>query len=168
MKNNLNNKFKKVVATGLAVGTVLTAGGAIVKNHKENNSKEYTIQYGDTLYDISNKYYGNGIYYKEIAKYNHIKNSDNIKVGDTIKLPDSINGTIIIENANDVLYQVQSGDSLLSICNKYYGDNSYDTALKLAKYNNISDPDKIQIGQTINIPPYDELLNMNESIKNRM
>ena len=59
-----NNKFKKVVATGLVATTVLTGGGlgvhAAVKaqaESKKNESKgseyEYTIKSGDTLYDIS-------------------------------------------------------------------------------------------------------------------
>jgi LysM repeat protein len=50
---------------------------------------------------------------------------------------------------------VAAGDNINSIARKYYGDISY--AAKLCQYNNISDPNKIKIGQVIKIPPKESL-----------
>ena len=49
------------------------------------------------------------------------------------------------------MYVVKSGDSLSKIANSYYGNaNDY---RKIAEANNIPDPDKIQVGQQLKIPP---------------
>ena len=48
------------------------------------------------------------------------------------------------------MYVVKSGDSLSKIAKSYYGNpNEYN---KIASANNISDPDKIQVGQQLKIP----------------
>ncbi|GAA5503995.1 uncharacterized protein DR_0888 [Deinococcus xinjiangensis] len=50
----------------------------------------------------------------------------------------------------DTVYTVQSGDTLSAIAQKYYGDAM--EYKKIAHYNNISNPDLIQVGQKIRIP----------------
>lgn len=161
----MNNKFKKIVATGLAVTSIATAGGMAVKHQHDSkktvNNNEYTVKSGDTLYGISKRYYGSEIYFDDIADYNDIENPDKIKVGDTIKLPNSINNDTKINENPIISYTISSGDNMISICEKNYNDNSYETALRLAKYNGIEDVNKIKIGQTINIPTYEELLKIN-------
>lgn len=48
-------------------------------------------------------------------------------------------------------YTIKSGDNLSKISKLFYGNaNKYET---IAKANNISNPDKIQVGQQINVPP---------------
>jgi nucleoid-associated protein YgaU len=48
------------------------------------------------------------------------------------------------------MYIVKSGDTLSKISKNYYGDaNQYN---KIAQANNISNPDKIQVGQELRIP----------------
>ena len=171
----MNNKFKKAVATGLAVTSLVTAGTA--KAHSKNNDNpskspdktissittlgsrdnDYTIKVGDTLYEIADRYYGNSEYYDEIAEYNNIENANQIKAGDTIKLPNKIAPNVEYMGNIVQSYTISSGDNLTSICEKFYNDNNYETALKLARYNNIENPDLIKLGQIINIPPYEEL-----------
>ncbi len=47
-------------------------------------------------------------------------------------------------------YVIKAGDTLSKISKEFYGDaNKY---MDIAKANNISNPDKIQVGQEINIP----------------
>lgn len=53
----------------------------------------------------------------------------------------------------DGTYIVQCGDKLSTIARRY---NT--TAAKLAAYNNISDPDRIQVGQVLKIPPEDYVI----------
>lgn len=56
----------------------------------------------------------------------------------------------ITAKQGDQLYIVRAGDSLSKISKHFYGDaNQY---MKIAKANNIPDPDKIKVGQQITIP----------------
>lgn len=48
----------------------------------------YTIQAGDTLGKIAEKFYGDASRYQEIAEANNIDNPNNIRVGQTINIPD--------------------------------------------------------------------------------
>ena len=50
-----------------------------------------------------------------------------------------------------VSYTIKSGDSLWSICRKYYGEPTLYG--KLAAYNNIKNPNLIITGHTLKIPP---------------
>ena len=154
----MNKKFKKMIATGLAVTSVVTVGGGVAKYHHDKKDQEYTIESGDTLYDISTRHYGSNIYYDDIAEYNHIENPDDIKAGDVIKLPNKIGDAV---KTTEQTYTIEIGDSLISICVKFYKDNSYETALRLAAYNNIEDANKIKAGDVITIPSYEEVLKIN-------
>jgi nucleoid-associated protein YgaU len=56
-----------------------------------------------------------------------------------------------VTGGDDQPYTIKSGDNLSKISEKFYGTaNKYQT---IAEHNGISDPNKIQAGQTINIPP---------------
>ncbi len=56
---------------------------------KENrNAVEYTIKWGDTLWDISDSYYKNPWKYPTIADYNNIPNPDLIISGQEILIPE--------------------------------------------------------------------------------
>ncbi len=54
------------------------------------------------------------------------------------------------ESSGDVTYTVKSGDTLSEIAQHYFGDPM--RYKDIAHYNNISDPDRIEIGQVIRIP----------------
>lgn len=54
-------------------------------------------------------------------------------------------------------YTVVKGDSLWSICKRFYGDGSL--AYRLAAYNDIANPDVIHPGQVLRIPPLAEIRN---------
>lgn len=58
-------------------------------NSSADNTKnyfEYTIQKGDTLWDLAKKYLGNGARYKEIKELNNLS-SDTIYAGKILKMP---------------------------------------------------------------------------------
>lgn len=65
---------------------------------------DYKIEYGDTLWKISQKY---NLSMNEIIQANSINNINNIVAGSKISLPELQNG--------DVLYKVKSGDSYWKI-----------------------------------------------------
>lgn len=48
---------------------------------------EVSVQKGDTLYDISRKFSGHGMYYPQILLFNKIKNPNLIYPGNTLKVP---------------------------------------------------------------------------------
>jgi serine/threonine protein phosphatase PrpC/LysM repeat protein len=57
------------------------------------------------------------------------------------------------------IHVVKKGDSMSAITRLYYGDTTLMD--KLCKYNNISDPNKIILGQEIKIPPKEVLKDLN-------
>lgn len=72
--------------------------------------------------------------------------------------PSDISADIKMDNANDPeiasagvkTYVVKSGDTLSKIAKEFYGDaNKY---MDIANANNISNPDKINVGQELKIP----------------
>jgi nucleoid-associated protein YgaU len=77
------------------------------------------------------------------------------RVWDTIKHVDPNYSDFEIQMAvtggDDQPYTIKSGDNLSKISEKFYGNpNKYQT---IAQHNGISDPNKIQAGQKINVPP---------------
>lgn len=114
-----------------------------VESSKSQTSSEtiYIVKKGDTLSGIASKY---GTTYQALASYNGISNPNLIGVGQAIKIP---NGTMShITNTSSRTYIVKSGDTLSSIAKKYGT-----TYQKIAKDNNISNPNKIYPGQKLTI-----------------
>ena len=112
-----------------------------VESSKSQTSSEtiYIVKKGDTLSGIASKY---GTTYQVLASYNGISNPNLIGVGQAIKIP---NGTMShITNTSSRTYIVKSGDTLSSIAKKYGT-----TYQKIAKDNNISNPNKIYPGQKL-------------------
>lgn len=112
-----------------------------VKPSKPQTSSEtiYIVKKGDTLSGIASKY---GTTYQVLASYNGISNPNLIGVEQVIKIP---NGTMShITNTSSRTYIVKSGDNLSSIAKKYGT-----TYQKIAKDNNISNPNKIYPGQKL-------------------
>lgn len=48
---------------------------------------EYTVQHGDTLWEIAKKCVGDATRWKDIARLNHLKNPDHILIGQRVLLP---------------------------------------------------------------------------------
>ena len=58
---------------------------------------------------------------------------------------------LTVTGGDDQPYEIKSGENLSKISEKFYGTpNKYEV---IAKHNNISNPDHIQAGQKINVPP---------------
>ncbi len=52
-----------------------------------NEVKTYTVVAGDTLFNIAEKFLGDGNRYQELAAHNGIANPDHIEVGQVINIP---------------------------------------------------------------------------------
>jgi nucleoid-associated protein YgaU len=137
----------------------------------ETNQVTYTVQEGDDLWHISEKFYKTGYNYTEIAKVNHITNPSSIYKNDKLIIP-SITPTITplgkelvtptptnqqVEQPTQKTgaitgntYTVISDDDLWDIALRAYGDGYRWT--DIAKANNLYDPGLIFSGNVLKIP----------------
>jgi nucleoid-associated protein YgaU len=92
---------------------------------------------------------GNQLYLKAVADSEASKN----RIWDALKAVDPNFADLkhdIEVRAGDQKYVVQAGDNLSKISKHFYGDaNHY---LKIAKANNLDNPDLIKVGQELVIP----------------
>ena len=120
--NNLTNNL-------LSIGQVLK-----IKDSSNNGEKTYTVQKGDSLWVIANKY---GITTEELKSYNNLT-SNLLSIGQVLKIPQGKTST---EN----IYTVKKGDSLWTIANRY---NT--TVEKIKVLNNLTS-NLLSIGQQLKI-----------------
>lgn len=109
-----------------------------VKEYIDTETTEYQVVAGDTLSGIANRF---NTTLDELVSINNISNPNLILVGQILKLKrDNLS-----HNENNT-YIVQQGDTLSGIAQKYGT-----TYQELARINNISNPNYIQVGQVIKI-----------------
>ena len=123
---NLNNLTNNL----LSIGQVLK-----IKDSYSNGKTTYTVQKGDSLWVIANKY---GITTEELKSYNNLT-SNLLSIGQVLKIPQGKTST---EN----IYTVKKGDSLWTIANRY---NT--TVEKIKVLNNLTS-NLLSIGQQLKIP----------------
>ena len=123
---NLNNLTNNL----LSIGQVLK-----IKDSSSNGETTYTVQKGDSLWVIANKY---GITTEELKSYNNLT-SNLLSIGQVLKIPQ---GKTSPEN----IYTVKKGDSLWTIANRY---NT--TVEKIKVLNNLTS-NLLSIGQQLKIP----------------
>ena len=123
---NLNNLTNNL----LSIGQVLK-----IKDSSSNGETTYTVQKGDSLWVIANKY---GITTEELKSYNNLT-SNLLSIGQVLKIPQGKTST---EN----IYTVKKGDSLWTIANRY---NT--TVEKIKVLNNLTS-NLLSIGQHLKIP----------------
>ena len=129
IKNNWE-KYAEAVVKAVAEYKNIPYGESI-------SSTTYTVQRGDTLWNIAKKFNTN---VNEIKRLNNLK-SNVLYVGQTLRVPEYYKA----EDTN-ISYVVKKGDSLYSIA-RQYGVNVND----LKRINNLTS-DLLSIGQIINIP----------------
>lgn len=122
---NLNNLTNNL----LSIGQVLK-----IKDSSNNGKTTYTVQKGDSLWVIANKY---GITTEELKSYNNLT-SNLLSIGQVLKIPQGKTST---EN----IYTVKKGDSLWTIANRY---NT--TVEKIKVLNNLTS-NLLSIGQHLKI-----------------
>ena len=123
---NLNNLTNNL----LSIGQVLK-----IKDSSNNGKTTYTVQKGDSLWVIANKY---GITTEELKSYNNLT-SNLLSIGQVLKIPQGKTST---EN----IYTVKKGDSLWTIANRH---NT--TVEKIKVLNNLTS-NLLSIGQQLKIP----------------
>lgn len=110
------------------------------KENTNNSSIIHTVNAGETLWYIAEKYLGNGSRYREIMVLNNLSN-DVICEGQELKIP--------LENTqNYKTHIVEKGETLWSIAEKYFGDGKKYEEIK--KINGL-DEDTIYPNQVLKI-----------------
>ena len=107
------------------------------ENENITDNNIYTVQKGDNLWSIANKY---NISVDELKGANNLS-SDLLSIGQTLIIPEKKENI-----SNEINYIVQKGDSLWKIANKY---NT--TVDKIKSTNNLTS-NLLSIGQTLVIP----------------
>ncbi len=141
---------------------------------KEDLPGKYTVKEGDTLFLIAQNYYKDGYKYPKLVEANKLTNENQIEVGQVLDIPKleetnqassntpstlptndngtggAINQTIWGEKITGETYIVTKGDWLSKIAGRAYGNiYMYD---KIAKANNLQNPDAIEVGTNLKIP----------------
>lgn len=106
----------------------------------------YTVQAGDTLALIAARY---NVTQEAIVTLNALTDPDVLSVGQQLKIPGASAGTATTTTAagSTSVYVVQSGDTLAVIARKF--DT---TVAELVRLNNLSNPDRIAVGQKLTVP----------------
>lgn len=168
------NYFKKAPADLGPAGQIEQADVA-----PENLPGQYIVKENDTLFTIAQKYYNDGYKFTEIANENKLANANSIEAGQVLEIPKlaesatiaaveatstevvptevidagvggAVNQTVWGEKVEGDTYTVVEGDWLSKIAGRAYGDvMAFD---KIAKANNIADPNLIEPGTVLQIP----------------
>ncbi len=108
----------------------------------------HTVQAGENLYRIALRY---GLTYQELAAANGITNPDAIQAGTVLTIPGcgeaQPSGGEAPATGGEVLHTVQPGENLFRISLRY--GVSWE---EIARYNGITNPNAISVGQVIRIP----------------
>lgn len=103
----------------------------------------YTVQAGDTLFRIAQRF---GTTVEALARANNITNVNRLDVGTVLTIPGE--GDLPPdEPGQEQIHVVQAGETFFRIAQRYGF-----TVDELASYNNIANPNRIDVGQQIRIP----------------
>ncbi|GAB4155760.1 MAG: hypothetical protein Fur0021_23440 [Candidatus Promineifilaceae bacterium] len=108
----------------------------------------HTVQSGDTLYSIGLQY---GLTVEDLIRANTLADPNQLNVGDQILVPLSGNfpeTSTPPETSQERIHFVAAGETLFRI-GLLYGF----TVEELAQYNGLADPNDLDVGQQIRIPP---------------
>ncbi len=145
--NNISNPNRIYVGQVLKLSANSnTASSANQATTNATPAGSYSVKAGDSLSAIAARY---GMSYETLARLNNISNPNRIYVGQVLKLSSGSTVSNVVNHSTASAagsYTVKSGDSLSAIAARY--GMSYET---LARLNNISDPNRIYVGQTLNL-----------------
>jgi len=124
---------------------------------------DYIVQPGDNLWRIAARFYGNGMYWRQIYTDNVdvIRHPDRLRAGQRLKIyltaGNGMAGTAAMAfnasmPATGNSYVVQPGDNLWRIAGKVYGKSTRWREIYEANRNVLSDPERIFTKQVLFIP----------------
>jgi LysM repeat protein len=120
------------------------ASGETASGSSSSAGQTYVVQRGDILSAIAKRY---GVTLAALQKANNITNPDKIVVGQKLVIPAGGAAAPAASSGQARNYTVQRGDTMSSIAVKFGV-----TVKALQAANNITNPDKITVGQVLKIP----------------
>jgi nucleoid-associated protein YgaU len=138
-------KLKKIQGLNNLPDETIHAGQTLmIPENTESGWTLHSVQRGDTLWNLSEKYLGSWARYNEIININNLYH-DIIYPGQILKIP--VNNDT--QNHNNTSYTVKPGDTLTEIARKLLGDaRKYS---EIMKFNSLKTA-FIKIGQKLKIP----------------
>jgi len=126
-----------------------------------NLPTSYVTKSGDDLWSISEKFYKSGYNWVDIAKANNLSDPGSIHVGNKLVIPNVKPIVVTPADPNKTAqavpnaitgssYKIQKGDYLWDIAVRAYGDGYQ--WVKIAKANNLTDPNLIFSDNVLKIP----------------
>lgn len=124
--------------------------GGVATN--ESSVLTHQITEGETLWAISEKYYGDGYKWAAIAEANSLGNADQIEVGQSLSLPEegSLQGEKVVNSITGTTYTAEKGDHLWGIAVRAYGDGY--KWVEIARANNLRNPNLLFVGTVLTLP----------------
>jgi len=134
--------------------------GEEIEESSKTQLQKYVVVKGDDLWKISEKFFGTGYNWTDIAKENHLASPNLIEVGQELIIPSvapknsaiqpstrtvSVNKTI-----NGEQYTVVKGDTLWDISVRAYQDGY--KWVEIARANKLTNPNLIHPGNVLIIP----------------
>jgi nucleoid-associated protein YgaU len=86
-KNHVWDAIKSVDSSYSDLKHNITVDSSLLSKKPPSGEQEYTVQSGDSLSKISQRFYGNANRYMEIAKANNIADPNKIAPGQKLKIP---------------------------------------------------------------------------------
>ena len=111
----------------------------------------HTVAKGENLWVISEKYYGSGYNWVDIASENNLPNAGLIEEGQNLIIP-KVEAKLTTEITNAIsgaTYQVVKGDTLWNISVRAYGDGY--KWVEIAKENKLANPNIIHPGNILTL-----------------
>lgn len=136
--NQFNVSVSDLISYNNLPTTILRVGQTLQIPSPASSNIVYTVQPGDTLYKIANTY---GVTVDGIKQINNLS-SNTLSIGQQLFIPKGV----VVEETDYVVYEVNSGDTLYAIANRF---NTTPQAIR--EYNNLTS-DLLTIGQVLQIP----------------
>ncbi len=116
--------------------------------------KIHQVVKGESLWQISLKYYNDGYKWTEIAKNNNLVNPDLIEVGQSLTIPELIVMPKTTEEKSIATseYLVVKGDNLWKIAVRAYADGYEWMKIWEANKTTVPNPNLIEIGTKLSLP----------------
>ncbi|MFZ5366415.1 MAG: LysM peptidoglycan-binding domain-containing protein [Patescibacteria group bacterium] len=132
---------------------LIEEGGKIVP---EGLPTTYKVEKGDHLWAISQKFFGSGYNWVDIARENRLKNPNRLLVDQELSIPKvEVRKPVVAqakfgEPISGSSYTVLKGDHLWGIAVRAYGDGY--KWVEIAKANNLANPNLIHPGNILTLP----------------
>lgn len=136
--------------------------------HPSRNTIVHHVQEGETLFEIAQKYYGDGEQWPTIARANpeRVMEGGNVREGVRLMLPAQPDDNVqaVVNAANQALQtratvstssrtvKVASGDTLIGLARKHLGDGGRWKELLAANRGKLDGPQDLRVGMELNLP----------------